>query len=117
MAKSIKKLLAVPESRSSVMVACGGAAVLASLVVAGFIWMRWHEGDVIIGSRGWLAIGLASLMIIVLSCGSGIWALREINKLRGSNSVKCIVCCLLDAVALAILVAFVIAAHFLKVNP
>ena len=103
MAKGIKKLLAEPESRCSVMVVCAGVAVLASLVVAGFIWLRWDEGDVIIGPNGWLGIGLASLVITVLACGSSIWALREMNKLRGSNSLKCIVCCLLDALALAIL--------------
>ena len=120
MAKGIKKLLADPESRCSVMVACAGLAVLVSLIAAGFIWLRWDEVEdlgIRIGPNGWIGIALASLIVTILACGSGIWALREINKLTGRNSLKCTICCLLDALALAILVAFVIAAHSLKVGP
>ncbi len=117
MAKSIKKLLAEPEYRCSVMVVCAAAAVLSSLAVAGFVWWRWDDLGVVIGPNGWLGIAVASLVTVVLACGSGIWALREMNKLRGRNSLKCTVCCLLDALALAILMAFVIVAQSLKIDP
>ncbi len=117
MPKGIKKLLAEPESRCSVMVVCAGLAVLASLVLAGFIWWRWDDLGVLIGPNGWIGIAVMSLVVTVLACGSGIWALREINKLSGRNSLKCTVCYLLDALALAILLAFVIAAFFLRIGP
>ena len=58
---------------------------------------------------------IGSTVAIVLAVASGIWGLYKINSLTGPSSVKCIVACLLNALALAVLMAFVIVAYFLNV--
>ena len=114
MAMNIKKLFASPESRSSVMLVGGILSLLGSLVLATFVWLRWGELGVVLGPRGWLGLAIVSSGTIVLALGTGIWALREINSLTGPSSVKCTIAFLLDAVALAILMAFMMVAYFLN---
>ena len=92
----------------------GIAALLGSLAVAAFVWRRWDELGVLIGPRGWKALIPISLVAAALAVASGSWALYKINSLTGSTAVKCIVACLLDALALAILVAFVIVTYCQK---
>ncbi len=117
MAMNIKKLFASPESRSSVMLVGGILSLLGALVVAAFIWLRWdNELGVFLSPRGWAGIIIVSLGTTVLAVGTGIWALHQINSLSGPSSVKCTIAALIDAVALAILMAFVMVAYFLKVS-
>ena len=115
MAMNTKKLFATPESRCFLMLIGGVLSLLGSLVVAAFIWRRWGEHGVILGPRGWASVVIVSLGTAALAAAGGIWALRQINSLTGPTAVKCTVACLLDAVALAILMAFVIVAYYLKV--
>ncbi len=114
MAMNIKKLFATPESRCSLMLIGAVLSLLGSLVVAAFIWRRWGELGVLIGPTGWTSVVIVSLLTTALAAASGIWALREIPSLTGPTAVKCAVACLLDAVAMAILMAFVIVAFYLK---
>ncbi len=114
MAMNIKKLFASPESRSSVMLVGGILSLLGALVVATVIWQRWYELGVHLGTKSLPAVIIVSLGTTVLAVGTGIWALREINSLSGPSSVKCTIAALINAVALAILMAFVMVAYFLK---
>ena len=98
----------------TLMIVAGILSLLGSLVVAAFVWRRWGELGVMLGPRGWASVIIVSIGATALAVGSGIWALREINSLSGPSSVKSIIACLLDAVALAILMAFVIVAYFLR---
>ncbi len=112
MAMNIKKLFASPESRSSVMLVGGILSLLGSLAVAVFVWSRWGELGVVIGPNGWIGIVIVSVGTVALAVASGIWALRKINNLSGSDSVKCTIGCVLDALALAVLMAFVMVAYY-----
>ncbi len=114
MAMNIKKLFATLESRCSLVLVASILSLLGSLVIAAFVWRRWDELGVIVGPKGWAAIVIISVGTVVLTAVSGIWALREINTLSGSNSVKCTIGCVLDALALAVLMAFVMVAYFLR---
>jgi len=114
MAIDIKKSFTSPESSSSLMLLGGVLSLLGSLVVAAFVWWRWGELGVIIGPRGWIGLAIVSIGTIILALATGIWALREINSLSGPSSVKCTIAALIDAVAMAILMAFVMVAYFLK---
>ena len=114
MAMNIKKLFATPESRSSLMLIGGILSLLGSLVVATFVWRRWGELGVIIGSRGWIGVAIISIATIVLAVATGIWALHQINSLTGPRSIKCTIASLLNALALAILMAFLMVAYFLR---
>ncbi len=96
------------------MLVGGIAALLGSSAVAVFVWRRWGELGVIIGPRGWTALIPISLVTAALAVASGSWALYKINSLTGSTAVKCIVACLLDALALALLMAFVIVTYYQK---
>ena len=112
MAMNIKKLSASPESSSSLMIVAGVLSLLGSLVVAVFVWRRWNELGVQIGTNGWIAIAINSVGTVALAVASGIWALRKINSLSGSDSVKCIIGFMLDALALAVFMAFVMVAYY-----
>ena len=114
MAMNIKKLFATLESRCSLVLVAGILSLLGSLVIAAFVWCRWTILGVIVGPRGWTGIVIISISTTALAAASGIWALRKINSLSGSNSVKCTIGCVLDALALAVLMAFVTAAYFLS---
>ncbi len=92
----------------------GIAALLGSSAIAVFVWRRWDELGVTIGPRGWTALIPISLVTAALAVASGSWALYKINSLTGSTAVKCILACLFDALALAILVAFVIVIYYQK---
>ena len=117
MAIDIKKSFTSPESSSSLMLLGGILSLLGSLVVAAFIWWRWDELGVIIGPRGWIGVAIVSIATIVLALATGIWALHQINSLTGPSAVKCTIASLLDALALAILMAFLMVAFFLKLAP
>ena len=114
MAMNIKKLFASPESSSSLMIVAGILSLLGSLAVAVFVCLRWNELGVIIGPNGWIGIVIVSVGTVALAVASSIWALRQINNLSGSDSVKCTIGCVLDALALAVLMAFVMVAYFLS---
>ncbi len=114
MAMNIKKLFASPESRSSLMLIGGILSLLGSLVVATFVWRRWGELGVLLGPRGWIGLAIISIGTIVLALATGIWALHQINSLTGPSAVKCTIASLLNALALAILMAFVMVAYFLS---
>ena len=114
MAIDIKESFTSPESSSSLMLIGGVLSVLGSLAVAAFVWRRWTELGVLLGLRGWAGIIIVSIVTTVLATGTGIWALHQINSLTGPSAVKCTIAYLLDALALAILMAFVMVAYFLK---
>lgn len=116
MAMNIKKLFASPESSCSLMLIAGVLSLLGSLTVAVVIWKRWGDIGVLLGPRAWAGVVIVSLVTIVLAAASGIWALRQINSLTGPTAVKCTIACLIDAVALAILMAFLITAFYLNVS-
>ncbi len=113
MAMNIKKLFASPESSSSLMLIGGILSLLGSLVVATVVWLRWGEVGVIIGPRTRIGLVIVSIATIVLAVATGIWALRQINSLTGPSAVKCTIASLLNALALAILMAFLMVAYFL----
>ncbi len=114
MAIDIKKSFTSPESSSSLMLLGGILSLLGSLVVATFIWWRWDELGLLIGPTGWIGLAIVSIGTIILALATGLWALHQINSLSGPSSVKCTIACLLDALALAILMAFVMVAYFLR---
>ena len=116
MAMNIKKLFATPESRCSLMLLGSVLSLLGSLAVATVIWQRWSEIGVRLGTRSLPTVIIVSIITTVLAVGTGIWALRQINSLTGPTAVKCAIAYLLDAVALAILMAFLIVAYFLNVS-
>ncbi len=97
------------------MILGGILSLLGALLVAVIIWQRWDETGVHLGPISLPIVIIGSIATIVLAVASGIWGLCKINSLTGPSSVKCIVACLLDAIALAILMAFVIVAFLLNV--
>ena len=115
MAMNIKSLFATPESRTSLMLISGILSLLGSLAVAIVIWQRWNETGVQLGPKRFSGVIIVSIVTTALAAASGIWALREVDSLTGPSSVKCSIAVLFDALALAILMAFVIVAYFLKV--
>ena len=114
MAMGIKKLFATDESRSNVMLISGIVSLLAALAVAVAIWQQWDEAGVMLGPRRLIGVIVCSVIGVLLACSTGIWALLAVNKLEGRNALKCTLGYLLDALALAIILAFVIIAYFLK---
>ena len=116
MAMNIKKLLATDESRSTVIFAGGAASLLAALAVAGAIWQAWGEIGIIMGPRRSAGVMLCALVGILLSVGTGIWALTMVNRLSGSSAVKCILGYLLDASALAIIGTFLVILYYLRAS-
>ena len=114
MAKIIKKLFATDESRSTVMLISGLVSLLAALAVAVAVWQKWEDTGVTLGPRRFPAVVACSIFGILLACSSGIWALVSVNRLSGPNAVKCILGYLMDALALGIIAAFVIIAHYLR---
>ena len=96
------------------MLISGIIALLGSLAIAAFVWRRWDELGVTIGPRGWPAVIIISLVTTVLAVASGSWALYKINSLTGPSATKCTVACLIDALALAILMAFLLVAYYQK---
>ena len=114
MARRTQKPSINPELSTSIMLIGGIIALLGSLAVAAVIWQRWDDLGVHLGPRSLPAVIISSLVTVILAVASGSWALYKINSLTGSTAVKCIVACLLDALALAILVAFVIVTYCQK---
>ena len=114
MATRIKKLFATDESRSNVMFVSGIISLLAALAVAAAIWQAWSDVGVRMGPRRFPAVVIGSVIGILLACSSGIWALTAVNRLTGNNALKCVLGYLLDALALAIIGAFVVIAVSLK---
>ena len=114
MAANLKKLFTNPASSSSLMLLCGIVAVLGALAVSVVIFQRWDELGVRLGSKSLVGIILCSVVGFLLAGGSGIWALLSVDKLEGFNSLKCTVAFLLDAVALALLMAFIAIAYYLR---
>jgi len=114
MAMSIKKLFATGESRSSVMFISSIVSLLAALAVAVAIWQAWSDVGVLLGPKRLVGVIVCSVVGILLAGSTGIWALLAVNKLSGRAALKCTIGYLLDALALAIIVAFVIIAFSLK---
>ena len=114
MAMSIKKLFATAESRSSVMLISGIVSLLAALAVAVAVWQEWSDVGVLLGPKRLVGVIVCSVVGILLAGSTGIWALIAVNRLSGRNALKCTIGCLLDALALAIIVAFFIVAFSLK---
>ncbi len=112
---NIKKSFTSPESASSLMILGGILSLLGALLVAVIIWQRWDEIGVHLGPSSLPVVIIGSIGTVLLAVASGIWGLYKINSLTGPSSVKCIVACLLNALALAVLMAFVIVAYFLNV--
>ena len=114
MAMSIKKLFATAESRSRVMLISGLISLLAALAVAVAVWQSWSDIGVLLGPRRLIGVIVCSVVGILLAGSTGIWALIAVNQLSGPNALKCTIGYLLDALALAIIAAFVIVAFFLR---
>ena len=114
MAMGIKKLFATAESRSSIMLISGIVSLLAALAVAVAVWQRWDDTGVVLGTRRIVGIVICSVVGLLLAGSTGIWALLTVNKLEGRNATKCTAGYLLDALALAIIIAFVIIAYYLR---
>ena len=113
MAMNIKKLFATDASRSSAMLLGGVLSLAAAALIAGFVWRRWGELGVRIGPNGWIALIVVSLLSFALAAAVGIGALIHVNKLEGSSAFKCIVGFLLSAVAVGLLIGFLLIAHSL----
>ena len=111
---SIKKLFATDESRTTVMFACGVVSFLAALAVAWVVSRSWKDIGVLMGPRSMAGFIICSIVGVLLAGSSGIWSLTVVNRLTGRNALKCVLGYLLDASALAIIVAFVIIFHYLK---
>ena len=114
MAISIKNLFATAESRSSVMFISGIVSLLAALAVAVAVWQAWSDVGVLLGPKRLAGVVVCSVVGILLAGGTGIWALIAVDKLSGRDALKCTLGYLLDALALAIIIAFVIVAFSLK---
>ena len=114
MAMGIKKLFATDESRSTVMLISGAVSLLAALAVAVAVWQSWKDIGVLLGPRRTAGVIICSVIGVLLAGSSGIWALTAINRLTGRNALKCVLGYLLDASALAIIVAFVIIIYYLR---
>ena len=115
MAKWTKKSSISTESSTSMMLIGGITSLLGSLVVAALIWQRWDDIGVHLGPKSLPAVIIGSLVTTILAVASGSWALYKINSLTGPTAVKCIIACLIDALALAILIAFLMVVYHLKV--
>ena len=113
MALNIKKLFATDESRSRAMLLGGLLSFIGASLIAGFIWRRWGELGVIIGPNGWVALTIVSLLSFALAAAVGIGALIHVNKLEGGNAFRCTLGYLLAAVAVALLMAFLLIARSL----
>ena len=114
---NLRKLFRNPESSSLVMLICGLLSVLASLAVAVVVWQRWDAGlGINLGPKALLAVIILSSLGLLLALASGIWALQSVEKLTGSNGLKCTIAYLLDAVAVAVLIGFIIVTFFLRVG-
>ena len=59
---------------------------------------------------------LCSVVGVLVSASTGIWALTIVNKLSGRNAVKCILGYLMDASALAIIGTFLIILRNLRAS-
>ncbi len=114
MATNIQKTPISPESSASAMLIISAAALLGALVVATIVWRGWTTTGVLLSVAGWTSVIIVAFVTVALATTSGIWVLRKINRLTGPIAVKCIVACLVDALALSILVAFVTVAYFLR---
>ena len=114
MAIGIKKLFATDESRTTVMLFSGIVSLLAALAVAGAVWQAWGSVGVILGTGRIIGIVICSVIGVLLAGSTGIWALTAINRLTGRNALKCVLGYLLDALALAIIGAFVIIVYYLR---
>ena len=110
----IKKLFATAESRSSIMLISGIVSLLAALAMAVAVWQRWDETGVRLGPKSLIGVIVCSVVGVLLAGSTGIWALLTVNKLEGRNATKCTAGYLLDALALAIIIAFVIIAYYLR---
>ena len=116
MARRTKKPPISPESSTSMMLIGSIIALLGSLAVAAIIWQRWGDIGVHLGrTRSLPAVIIGSLVTVILAVASGSWALYKINSLTGPTAVKCTIACLIDALALAILIAFLMVIYHLKV--
>ncbi len=114
MATGIKKLFATDESRSMVMLISGAVSLLAALAVAVAVWQSWEDIGILLGPRRTVGVIICSVVGVLLAGSSGIWALTAVNRLTGRNALKCVLGYLLDASALAIILAFAIITIKLK---
>ena len=114
MAIDIKKLFATDESRTTVMLVGGIVSLLAALAVAVAVWQEWGSFGVVLGPKRFAGVVICSIIGILLAASSGIWALTAVDRLAGRNALKCVMGYLLDALALAIIVAFAIIIHYLR---
>ena len=102
------------ESRVTTMLIISVAALLGSLVVAAIIWRGWSDTGVLLSDAGLTSVIIVALVTVVLAAISGVWVLVKINRLTGPIVTKCIVACLVDALALSILVAFGLVFRYLR---
>ena len=114
MAMGIKKLFATDESRSTVMLIGGVLSLLAALAVAVAVRQAWGSIGIQLGPKRTIGVVVCSVIGVLLAVYTGIWALTSVNRLSGSNAIKCVLGYLMDALALAIIVAFVIIIYFLR---
>lgn len=114
MARKTQKMSISPETSTSLMLVGGILSLLGALVIAIFVWKRWDELGVVIGPRGWVGIIIASLVTAALAIASSSWGLYKINSLTGPNGTKCTVATIISAIALAIVLAFVIVTYYLR---
>lgn len=114
MAINIKKFFATAESRSMVMLASGVLSLLAAVAVAVVIWQRWFDIGVVLRTKAFILVATGSAFVFIVAGTTGIWALTAINKLDGPNAVKFTVGYIMDAVALAVVIAFLMIAVFLR---
>ena len=117
MAINIKKIFASDESRSTIMFFSGVLSLLAASAVAVAVWQVWVDIGVMLGPRRRAGVVICSIIGVLLACSSAIWALTVVNRLTGRNLLKCVLGYLLDAVALAVILAFVIIAYYLRNVP
>lgn len=115
MAAFIKKLMATPESRSTLMLTGGILVFLDALGVAVLVMTHWKDTGVIMGRSLPVAL-VASAGGIALATACGIWSLAAVNRFEGKSSTKCTIGYLLDAAALAILGAFLLIIMSLRVS-
>ena len=92
----------------------GFVSLLAALAVAVAVWQAWGSVGIILGPRRTIGVVVCSIIGGLLAISAGIWALTAVNRLSGSNATKCILGYLMDALALAIIGAFVIIIYYLR---
>ena len=107
MARGIKKFFSDPESSSTLILVGGIAPMVLALAVAGLIMTHWNEAGIVMGRSVIVTLVLAVVGVFV-AVPNAIWALSRVNRLSGSNSVKCITGYLLNAGTLAIIGAFIL---------